>query len=615
MEKSEKLTKVISIIFFYILLFIPSTDSAKDFKGAELRTIDTFLYGRIEARYKATNKEGTLASFFTYFDGTPSDPWASSKWNEIDLEILGRYNNSVQFNAITPGQTNHVRANFVNFDPSQDYHIYAFEWTPDYVAWFIDNVEVYRQTGDHILTLSHEQKIMMNIWNPTAESWAGTWNPKILPAFAFYDWVSYYSYTPGSGSYGSSNNFSFQWKDDFDSFDASRWQKATHTFGGNNCDFIPDNCVFSDGKMILCLTDATNIGLVDKQPPVILWARADEKNIVVRFSEAIDKTVAETKTNFIVQNVTINRSTLLIDNETVVLSVSGIDLLQDYNLIVRNIKDTASTPNKIPTSSVSIINSKQLSFPVKINVGGKSARGFLADQPWNESTEYGYMDATASEYPSTLQINGTDLDSIYRSNRYGLVSYRVRLPIGKYNVKLMFAEEYFSSSDQRVFDIYVEGKLIENNFDIYARANQNTAYDIDVNNVEVNDEIMEINLCAEKNNPQLNGLVIEDISTGLNDKIENAPGKFYLEQNYPNPFNGLTKINYYNNKSQELIFFVYDILGRQVFQKNLGVKEKGYNEITWNSANSNNQSFSSGVYFYSIVGDESHSMKKLILLK
>ena len=615
MEKSEKLTKVISIIFFYILLFIPSTDSAKDFKGAELRTIDTFLYGRIEARYKATNKEGTLASFFTYFDGTPSDPWASSKWNEIDLEILGRYNNSVQFNAITPGQTNHVRANFVNFDPSQDYHIYAFEWTPDYVAWFIDNVEVYRQTGDHILTLSHEQKIMMNIWNPTAESWAGTWNPKILPAFAFYDWVSYFSYTPGSGSYGSSNNFSFQWKDDFDSFDASRWQKATHTFGGNNCDFIPDNCVFSDGKMILCLTDATNIGLVDKQPPVILWARADEKNIVVRFSEAIDKTVAETKTNFIVQNVTINRSTLLIDNETVVLSVSGIDLLQDYNLIVRNIKDTASTPNKIPTSSVSIINSKQLSFPVKINVGGKSARGFLADQPWNESTEYGYMDATASEYPSTLQINGTDLDSIYRSNRYGLVSYRVRLPIGKYNVKLMFAEEYFSSSDQRVFDIYVEGKLIENNFDIYARANQNTAYDIDVNNVEVNDEIMEINLCAEKNNPQLNGLVIEDISTGLNDKIENAPGKFYLEQNYPNPFNGLTKINYYNNKSQELIFFVYDILGRQVFQKNLGVKEKGYNEITWNSANSNNQSFSSGVYFYSIVGDESHSMKKLILLK
>ena len=615
MQISEKLKKVISIIFFYILLFIPSTDSAKDFKGAELRTIDTYLYGRIEVRYKATNKEGTLASFFTYFDGTPSDPWASSKWNEIDLEILGRYDNSVQFNAMTPGQTNHVRANFVNFDPSQDFHTYAIEWTPDYVAWFIDDAEVYRQTGDHILTLSHEQKIMLNIWNPIAESWVGIWNPKILPAFAFYDWVSYYSYTPGSGNYGSSNNFSFQWKDNFDSFDTNRWQKATHTFGGNNCDFIPENCVFKDGKMILCLTDATNIGLVDKQAPFILWSRADEQKIVVRFSEAIDRHSAETKSNFVIQNVTVNNSSLLSDNETVILSVSGIYLSQSYKLIVLNIIDTASTPNKMPTSSVSIINSKQLSFPIKINVGGKSTQGFLADQLWNETTEYGYIDATASEYPSTLQINGTDLDSIYRSNRYGLVSYRVRLPNGKYNVKLMFAEEYFSLSDQRVFDIYVEGKLIENNFDIYARANQNTAYDIDVKDVEVNDEIMEINLCAEKNNPQLNGIVIEDVSTGLNDKIKNVPGKFYLEQNYPNPFNGITRINYYNNKSQELNFFIYDILGRQVFQKNLGVKEKGYNEITWNSANSNNQSFSSGVYFYSIVGDESYSMKKLILLK
>ena len=115
-----------AFIFFCIILISVAIDYAKDFKGAELRTIDSYTYGRIEARYKSTNRGGILASFFTYFDGTPDDPWETSKWNEIDIEILGRYDDNVQFNVITEGQTNHVRANFVNFDPSQDYHTYAF---------------------------------------------------------------------------------------------------------------------------------------------------------------------------------------------------------------------------------------------------------------------------------------------------------------------------------------------------------------------------------------------------------------------------------------------------------------------------------------------------------
>ncbi len=47
----------------------------------------------------------------------------------------------------------------------------------------------------------------MNIWNPLYENWAGVFNPEALPAFAYYDWVSYYSYTPGTGNYGTENNF------------------------------------------------------------------------------------------------------------------------------------------------------------------------------------------------------------------------------------------------------------------------------------------------------------------------------------------------------------------------------------------------------------------------
>ena len=68
----------------------------------------------------------------------------------------------------------------VNFNPALDFHTYAIEWTPEYVAWFIDNSEVYRQTGDFIKTLTHPQKIMMNVWNPAYINWIGEWNDYVL---------------------------------------------------------------------------------------------------------------------------------------------------------------------------------------------------------------------------------------------------------------------------------------------------------------------------------------------------------------------------------------------------------------------------------------------------
>lgn len=95
-----------------------------------------------------------LSSFFTYYDGGGG----VGNWNEIDVEIMGRYFDNAQFNTITPNQTNYVSHKPMLTSPHLDYHTYAFEWTPDYVAWFIDGVEVVRQTGAHIQTLTRAQK-------------------------------------------------------------------------------------------------------------------------------------------------------------------------------------------------------------------------------------------------------------------------------------------------------------------------------------------------------------------------------------------------------------------------------------------------------------------------
>lgn len=301
-------------------LLLNSIGIAKDYKGAEYRTKESYTYGRFEVRYKPPKGDGFLASFFTYHEFT-----TSKEWNEIDFEILGRYDHDVLVTSIAPGQKIRNSHQWVEFNTHEDFHNYGFEWTPDYIAWFIDNKEFYRQTQTHVAEFKYDQKIMMNIWPPDWEPWAGILDDRVLPVFAYYDWVSYAAYTPASGKTGTNNNFTLQRKDEFDSLDHNHWEKATHTFGGNNCDFVPENAVFKDGCLILCLTKATPLGYVDLTPPAIQWARAFQDKIMIGFTEALESSSAQTTTNYLISGITIAEAKLLEDNRTVALTVTGLN--------------------------------------------------------------------------------------------------------------------------------------------------------------------------------------------------------------------------------------------------------------------------------------------------
>ncbi|RKY50784.1 MAG: hypothetical protein DRP91_00715 [Candidatus Neomarinimicrobiota bacterium] len=252
-EKLKSRAGISALIFVFVF---QSWLNCKPYRGGELRTIRSFLYGRFEVRFKSARGSGIVSSFFTFYDNVSS----LDDWNEIDIEVLGRYEKNVQFNTITPGREDHVELKPLSFSPHDGFHVYAIEWTPNYVAWYVDSVQLTIQVGEHIAQLNKPQKIMMNLWQPTAKDWAGEFSDTLLPRYAVYDWVRYYRYDPENGNYGWGNKFSFEWEDNFDYFDTQRWQKATHTFEGNNCDFIPDNVVFKDGFMILCLTTPENPG-------------------------------------------------------------------------------------------------------------------------------------------------------------------------------------------------------------------------------------------------------------------------------------------------------------------------------------------------------------------
>jgi len=52
----------------------------------------------------------------------------------------------------------------------------------------------------------------------------------------------------------SNDNWTLVWQDNLDSFDPSRWRKATHTWDDNLAQFVPENVTFQNGTMRLHLT-------------------------------------------------------------------------------------------------------------------------------------------------------------------------------------------------------------------------------------------------------------------------------------------------------------------------------------------------------------------------
>ena len=597
------------VIILFLLLFLVDLSVsglyAKIYKGAEYRTIESFLYGRFEVRYKPANREGVVSSFFTYHDG-------GSGWNEIDFEFIGRYSNSIQFNTITPGQRFHIRTQHINFDPYVDFHDYAFEWTPEYVAWFIDGVEVYRQTGEHISTLQYPQKIMMNIWNPIYTNWVGYFDDILLPTVSVYDNVKYSSYTPGSGNYGTNNDFTFEWEDDFDSFDTDRWTKATHSFSGNQADFITENAIFEDGLLHLYLTRDNAIGGIDNNSPKILWARANyDSTITFKLNEEITKESGENIANFTLPGATLSSAELDLSSLIVKLTATGYNPYNLNNLIYSNLTDLSANANTSTTQVILVNKVDSINFPLKVNVGGVEYNDYLADQEWSSAVQYGFWMGDINTYPGSLDIIGTEEDEIFRSERKGLVTYKFKLPKGLYKVIFMFSENINNSVGEGIFNIHAENKLIHNNIDLINLVGKNTAHNLE-SEVEVNDGVLDIYFEESIDSAFVNGIMVDRILTDVKHLEQtNLINQLQLYQNYPNPFNPKTLISYRVVERSTVSLEIFDVIGNKIETLINETKNPGKYNVNFDASKR-----PSGIYFYRLIANGHNiATKKMIVLK
>jgi hypothetical protein len=144
-----------------------------------------------------------------------------------------------------------------------------------------------------------------------------------------------------------------------------------------------------------------------------------------------------------------------------------------------------------------------LTTSILVNAGGPAYTD-SACNPWSADT--GFLQG--SSYSTTAAITGTNDPALYQTEHYstGNLTYQTSVPNGSYTVTLKFAELYWASSGQRVFNVQLNGTQVATNVDVFAAAGgMNKAYDVSYP-VTVNGGQITITLVAVTGFPAVNAI-------------------------------------------------------------------------------------------------------------
>lgn len=227
--------------------------------SAEIYTSEGYQYGRFAARMQFASGSGVVSSFFLWKDGSEQD---DVFWNELDFEKL-EAECRLETNTIygDPEGLDPEKHTF-EFDLCTEYHVYAYEWTPDYIAWSIDGVEIRRDTGETAVAFRDNtpsgMQLRFNVW-PGDSSFGGDFDPAILPVYEYIDWVEYSSYADGA--------FQLAWREDFTSGTLpSGWLTGSWDSPKGLSTHSDDNVSIIDGYVVLALTADDAKGFATANP-------------------------------------------------------------------------------------------------------------------------------------------------------------------------------------------------------------------------------------------------------------------------------------------------------------------------------------------------------------
>lgn len=104
--------------------------------------------------------------------------------------------------------------------------------------------------------------------------------------------------------------------------------------------------------------------------------------------------------------------------------------------------------------------------------------------------------------------------------------------------------------------------------------------------------------------------IADNTLTGIDPTNTGIPTSFALKQNYPNPFNPATVIKFSVPEASKVTLKIYNSVGAEV----MTVTDKDYAAGNY-IENVNMESFSTGVYFYTLTAGNFKETKKMMLVK
>ena len=164
------------------------------------------------------------------------------------------------------------------------------------------------------------------------------------------------------------------------------------------------------------------------------------------------------------------------------------------------------------------------------------------DQPWNSTTGVVVArkaDEEKSAKPQAAlggkvanyagrEIAGTNEDLLYRTCRYDMRGYRLKVPDGTYRVTLKFCEPHFSSAGKRVCDVKFQGKRVLKDFDIFAEVGQFAACDRSFEDIKVTNGQLKIDIVNRKSMACISGIVVEGKAFSMRINCGGPAWKGYL---------------------------------------------------------------------------------------
>jgi beta-glucanase (GH16 family) len=195
---------------------------AYDYRCGELRTRPErrVRYGRIETRMRAPDRaaaSGYISSLFTYVNEPGGE--LGREWEEIDIELEGGRPDAFQANLIygidaeswTETRPFGAWEHKIDVGPVDDWRIFAIEWLPDSIRWYVDGELVKTLTAEDTdckpACIPPQEKaapipdtaadVMMNFWIPNdaiQDVFGGNKARNRYPMRARYDWLRIYQY-------------------------------------------------------------------------------------------------------------------------------------------------------------------------------------------------------------------------------------------------------------------------------------------------------------------------------------------------------------------------------------------------------------------------------------